>query len=126
MIKIGEIRKAITLFYDLKKSKMGTKSRPALIIAQADADDYIVLPISRITRRINMDHIFDIEVDPTTYPMLNLTSLSYIRSHKQTVIHRGEIGDLIGDLKTHYSDLYHRVLEARELFSKEITDQALA
>ena len=125
MISIGEIRKALTPYYDLSKNAMSIKSRPALIIAQADSEDYVVLPISRITRRNNRDATFDIEIDPSVYPLLNLNAISYVRTHKQTIIHKAEIGDLIGDLKTDYSELYLQILETRERFSEEITNQAI-
>ena len=125
MIAIGEIRKTITPFYDNVQGRMSTKSRPALVIAQADSDDYVVLPVSRITRQNNRDATYDVKVDPADYPLLNLNAVSYVRTHKQTVIHRAEIGDLIGDLKSNYEDLYLLILELRERFSKEITNQAL-
>ena len=122
---IGEIRKTITPYYDVQKARMSTKSRPALIIAKADDKDYIVLPISRISRRYNRDSTYDIEVDPVDYPLLNLTDVSFIRTHKQTVINRAEIGDCICDLKRNYEELYLLILERREQFSAEITNQAL-
>ena len=125
MIAIGEIRKTITPYYDLRQGRMFTKSRPALIIAQADTDDYVVLPVSRISRQYNRDAIYDIEVNPVNYPLLNLNEVSYIRTHKQTVIHRAEIGDLLGELKYNYEDFYLYILELRERFSEEITNQAI-
>lgn len=125
MIIIGEIRKTITPFYDKIQGKMSTKSRPALIIAQADTDDFVVLPVSRITKQNNRDATYDIEINPVEYPLLNLNAVSYIRTHKQTVIHRAEIGDLIGELKLNYNDLFLQILELRERFSNEITNQAL-
>lgn len=125
MIAIGEIRKTITPYYDLQHGMMRTKSRPALIIAKADSDDYVVLPISRITRQENRNEMYDIKVDPSSYPLLHLNAVSYIRTHKQTVIHQAEIGDLIGEIKSNYADLYLLVLERREQFSGEITNQAL-
>ena len=126
MISIGEIRKTLTPFYDSKQKKMSIKSRPALIIAQADTDDYVVLPVSRITRQSNRDATYDIKIDPVDYPLLNLNAVSYIRTHKQTVIHQAEIGDLIGELKSNYEDLYLLILERRENFSEEITNQSLS
>lgn len=125
MIIIGEIRKTITPFYDKIQGQMSTKSRPALIIAQADTDDFVVLPVSRITKQNNRDATYDIEINPVEYPLLNLNAVSYIRTHKQTVIHRAEIGDLIGELKLNYNDLFLQILELRERFSNEITNQAL-
>lgn len=122
---IGEIRGILTPYYDLVQNKHSFKKRPALIIAQADASDYVVLPISRVTRKQNLDIVYDVLVDPAVYPLLNLTAISYIRTHKQTIVHFSEIGKIYGDLKSNYEELYIEILEKRELFSKLITDQAL-
>ena len=123
---IGEIRKVITPYYDTKSGQNSFKSRPALIIAQADSSDYVALPVSRVSRRENLDPVFDIEVNPASYPALNLNSLSYVRTHKQTIIHITEIGDKIGDMKSNYKELYIEILSKREQFSEEITRQATA
>lgn len=123
---IGEIRKTITPFWDVKCNKMSYKSRPALIIAKADTDDYVVLPVSRITKKNNLDVKYDVEVDPAIYPMSNLTNISYVRTHKQTIINASQIADCIGDIKGNYEELYLSILEKREEFSTDITDQALS
>lgn len=123
---IGEIRKAILPYYDLKAGKMMFKSRPALIIAKADSGDYVTLPVSRVTRKENLHPVYDVPVDPAKYPALNLTSVSYVRTHKQTVIHADEISGLYGDMKANYEELFLEILEKREQFSCEITDQALS
>ena len=122
---IGEIRTVLTPFYDARTSSMSIKSRPGLIIAKADSQDYVLLPVSTITRQWNVDPVYDIEVDPSVYPLLGLNKRSYIRTHKQTVVHGAEIGKFIGDLKGTYSELYLEVLTKREQFSAEITKQAL-
>lgn len=122
---IGEIRWSLIPFYDVVQQRNCFKRRPALLIAQADSSDYVALPVSRITRQANINPIYDIKVDPATYPNLNLTAVSYIRTHKQTIIHAGAITDLLGNLKSEYPDLYVEVLAKQEQFSNEITTQAL-
>lgn len=122
---IGEIRKVIVPFYNLINNKMSFKSRPALIIAKADKEDYVILPVSTITRQNNRDLEYDLEIEPTKYPKLNLPKISYVRTHKQTIIHIAEIGDFISDLKNSYEELFLEILEKREKFSKSITNQAL-
>ena len=122
---IGEIRKALTPFYDLRAQRMSFKSRPALLIAKADDFDYVALPVSRITRRENLDPTYDIEIDPVAYPNLNLRALSYVITHKQTIVNAQEIGDLISNMKEEYPDLYLSILEKREELSGEISKQAL-
>ena len=121
---IGEIRKTLTPFYNKKTHRNDFKSRPALVIAKADSEDYVILPVSRVTKAENRDPVYDIPVDPAIYPDLNLTSMSYIRTHKQTIAHTAELGDKIGDLKNNYPDLYDNVLAKREAFSVEISRQA--
>ncbi len=112
-------------FYDQASGKMRYKVRPVLIVAQADTSDYVALPVSRVTRRENLDPTYDIEIDPAQYPQTGLTAVSYVRTHKQTVVHAGEITTKYGELKAAYGDLYLEILEKRERFSQEISDQAI-
>ncbi len=123
---IGEIRKIIAPFYNSASGKMEYKSRPGLIIAQADVDDFTVLPVSRITKNQYIHAKYDIQIDPADYPELHLKSISYVRTHKITTVHQAEIGDLIGDLKGNYEELYLNVLVLQEEFSHSITEQALS
>lgn len=122
---IGKIYKARTPFYNRATHEMAYKARPALVLAKADNDDYVVLPVSSISIRSNIDPVYDIEVNPTLYPKLNLRKTSYVRTHKQTVVHRACLYDEIGDLKSDYVDLYLQILTKREAFSNSITEQAL-
>ena len=122
---IGKIYKARTPFYDQATHQMSYKARPALVLAKADADDYVILPVSSISIRANIDPVYDIEIDPVLYPKLNLTKTSYVRTHKQTIVHRASLRDEIGDLKSDYEELYLEILEKREAFSSSITQQAL-
>lgn len=122
---IGEIWSIKTQYYDKATKKHGFKSRPALVIGQADASDYVVLPVSTIPNRNNVDCFFDIFIDPVVYPLLNLKNESYIRTHKQTVVNRGDMSKLIGRIVGNYNDLYLEILEKREAFNRRITDQAI-
>ena len=125
MISIGEIQKTFTPYYDKVLKKQSIKSRPALIVGMADSSDYVVLPVSRVSIQSNRDADYDIEVDPAQYPLLCLNSVSYIRTHKQTVIHAAEIGDAISDLRNSYEGLYLTVIEKRDTFNRILTDRAL-
>ena len=122
---IGKIYKARTPFYNQMTHQMSYKARPALVLAKADAEDYVVLPVSSISIRANIDPVYDIEIDPGLYPKLNLRNTSYVRTHKQTIVHRANLRDEIGDLKSDYEELYLEILEKREAFSNSITQQAL-
>lgn len=122
---IGEIRKAVTPFYNQLSGKMSFKKRPVLILAKADQGDYVVLPISSVSKKQNIHPIYDIQIDPALYPKLNLTKVSYVRTHKQTIINASEIHGLYGDLKHEYTDLYLVILEKRDAFNQSVTSQAL-
>ena len=122
---IGEIRKVLTPFYDMRTHRQSVKSRPGLIIAQADSDDYVILPVSRVSDQRRIDPVYDLRVDPAVYPALRLNAVSYIRTHKQTIVHRGEISDLISDMRSSCEELYIEALTKRAQFSDEITNQAL-
>ncbi|MCD8014191.1 MAG: hypothetical protein LUG99_13635 [Lachnospiraceae bacterium] len=122
----GKIYTSIFPFYDSIQHKMSFKSRPVLIIAESDETDYVVLPLSRVTCKDYLDSYYDIEVNPQDYPLLNLRAVSYIRVHKQIVIHAGELGKEIADLKKEYPDIFLMVLERMEEFQKKIIDNALS
>ncbi len=122
---IGKICKALTPFYDRITRQMSYKARPALVLGKADGEDYVILPVSSISIKTNINPVYDITVDPVQYPKLHLKNVSYIRTHKQTVVHRASLHGVIGDLKSEYEDLYLTVLAKREEFSKFLTQQAL-
>jgi len=122
---IGEVRNIRVPYYDKVKKAMGFKVRPAIIIANADADDYVVIPVSKVSDPSKIDPVYDVPVDPAQYPMLGLTVKSYIRTHKQTVVHTTLISKCLGDIKVNYEELFLEVLEKREDFSKSITEQAI-
>lgn len=122
---IGKIIKALTPFYNSQTHRQDFKVRPALVIAKADNTDYVVLPVSKVSRQENIDPTYDVKVDPAYYPLLNLRVVSYVRTHKQTIVHGGEVGDVIGDLKGQYEDLYVDIMSKWESFSASIREQAL-
>ena len=122
---IGKLYTARTPFYDLAANHMSFKARPALVLAKADVNDYVVLPVSSISIRTNIDPVYDIELDPAQYPKLNLKHTSYVRTHKQTIVHRADLRCMICDVRAEYEDLYLAILEKREEFSNAITKQAL-
>lgn len=122
---IGKIYKARTPFYKQATHQMSFKARPALVLAKADYNDYVVLPVSTIPNKNNIDPVYDLKIDPVLYPKLNLSQVSYVRTHKQTIVHRSDLGDEIGNLKFEYEELYIEILAKREAFSNLITQQAM-
>ena len=77
---IGKIVKCLTQYYDMRLQRNSIKSRPALVLKSPVNDDYVVLPISSISNRANVNPIYDIEIDPVKFPKINLTRLSYVRT----------------------------------------------
>ena len=122
---IGKIYSSVTPFYDSKTGMNSYKRRPVLIIGGPRNNDYTVLPISTISRAEHIDSDYDVKVEPEKYPELNLNRLSYIRTHKQTIVHQASLTKEIGDLKKAYGDLYLLVLEKLENFNKTVMDNAL-
>lgn len=122
---IGEIRWILTPFYDIAQSRNSFKKRPALIFAQSDSGDYNILPLSRVTRKENIHPVFDKKIDPAVYPKTNLTAVSYVRTHKQTVANIAEISGLVCDLRKEYPDLYLEILSLLESYNAFAASQSL-
>ena len=102
---IGKAYISTFQFYNNQTHKMEFKSRPVLIVGQADRTDYVVLPISRVTNYANLENNYDIPIEPSDVPLMNLKQRSYIRTHKQSVIHLGELTKEIVDFKKEYPDM---------------------
>ena len=124
---IGKVYKSIVPYYDRSARKQSFKSRPCLIIGQADVGDYVVLPISTIPNRINVNPTYDIEIDPAKFSKINLTRISYIRTHRMVSIPIQQIDSsiIIGDLKSDYEELFLRIVEKVEQFHNEIMEGLL-
>lgn len=122
---IGKIYSSVTPFYDSAKGANSFKRRPVLIIGGPRNNDYTVLPVSTITHKEHIDSEYDVPVDPSDYPKLNLAKISYIRTHKQITVHQGSLVREISDLKAEYEDLYLKVLEKLEDFNKMIMNNAI-
>lgn len=122
---IGKIYSSVIPYYDRNTQKNSYKKRPVLIIGGPRNNDYTVLPISTVSRKENLDNDYDIQVAPNQYPLLNLNQVSYVRTHKQTTVHKASLTTQIGDMKSDYEDLYLHVLEKLEDFNKKTLDNAL-
>lgn len=120
---IGKVCTALLKYFDIASNKNKIKSRPILILSQTRNNDYTILPISTISRKENIDYEYDIEIEPSDYPLLNLNKHCYIRTHKTTVVHKSEILKIIGDLKTSYPELYSEVISKWDKYHNEIMDQ---
>lgn len=88
----GDIVLSTIDYYDLNSNKRKFKNRPCMVVGVSDErGDYVVLPISTITKKENIDPNYDIKVDMSDFPDLFLNNDSYVRTHKQMVVHRGSI-----------------------------------
>lgn len=113
-------------YYDNTKYKMAFKGRPVLVIGQADSGDYVVLPISRVTKRENIDAHYDYKMEPETYAGtdLQLAATSFVRTHKQAVLNDGDITKKVLNLKEEFPDEYSEIIDLVEEFQKELISKA--
>lgn len=112
-------------YYDNRTHRMAFKNRPVLIVGQADNSDYVVLPISRVTNQGNVDSYYDVAIEPADVPLMHLTQRSYIRTHKQSVVHLGELTREIVDFRREYEEIYFEVISKMEEFQKNLILNAL-
>lgn len=122
---IGKAYVSTFKFYDNRTHSMSFKKRPVLIVGKADITDYVILPISRVTNRDNLDTYYDVPLVPMEVPLMNLLQCSYVRTHKQSVVHVGELDREILDFREQYSDIYLNIITRMEEFQKSIVDNAL-
>lgn len=122
---IGKVCLATTPYYDKAQQRNSFKVRPVLVISGQRNNDYTALPISRITMQANIDHEYDVKVDPAQYPRLGLNNVSYIRAHKQIAIHRSELTKQIGDMTVDYPDLFVEIIGLVEKWNIELINKAL-
>ena len=112
-------------YYDNRTHRMLFKNRPVLIVGKADNSDYVILPISRVTNQGNLDSYYDVPINPTDVPLMNLTHRSYVRTHKQAIVHLGELTREIIDFRNEYEDIYLDVISKMEEFQKNLISNAL-
>lgn len=122
---IGKAYVSVTPFYDSRKKKKDFKKRPVLVVGQADVNDYIVLPISKISISANINSYYDVPMEIADYPLMKLQYKSYIRTHKQTVIHGAELVHEITDFRNSYPDTYLDVMIKVEEFQKQLVEKAI-
>lgn len=122
---IGGAYWAIFKYFDGKSHKMAFKKRPVLVIGKADAKDLVVLPISRVPRKENLDTHYDFQMNVSDYPKLLLKETSYVRTHKQTILNEGELLNCIVDFKAEYQDAYIEIIALLEEFQKNLVNKAI-
>lgn len=121
----GWICTSVTPYFDVKTKTQGLKSRPVLVIGQADSEDYAVLPISRVTNRAHLSDVYDIKIDPAIFPGSGLAQVSYVRTHKQIFVNNHAITGKICNLKGTYPDLYLKIAVKLEEYNKVLFDNII-
>lgn len=125
----GQIVKVRRPYYNSATRSTRFKSRPAMIVRVPAANeidnDYIILPISKISYSEMISQEYDIKIEKQAYPKLNLSEdVSYIRTHKQTVANPSDMllnePDVASNLKIEYPDLYYEILEKMASFQENI------
>ena len=116
-IRPGDIRLITFPFFNKEKRELGFKQRPGLVLGNTQNNDFIVLPISRVSNKKYLDANYDVFLDSKKLRHLNLTSDSYVRTNKQTPIFISQIDVKICNIKKEYPELYDTVLRMAEQFN---------
>lgn len=120
---IGKAYKSIVPYYDRVSRMQKFKSRPCLIIGQADTGDYVILPISSVSDESRIDPKYDIPLRKAIFTFLDKDS--YLRTHKQTVVNILSLKGPIANFKALYEDTYLEALLNVEEFQKRLIADAL-
>lgn len=112
-------------YYDNQKGKNAFKRRPVLVIGKADDTDFVTLPISKVSHRENIDIEYDISIQIADYPLMNLHTDSFVRTHKQTITNSADISRFVVNIKEEYQDLWLEILSKVEDFQRNLTNTGL-
>ena len=104
---------------------MEFKRRPFIIIGVTGQNDYIVLPISRVTIEADRDAHYDYPLSKEGFILLNLSENSFIRIHKPTTIHEGQISKIITDFSSNYPNSYLEIMSLYEEFQRHIVNNSI-
>lgn len=122
---IGKVYLSVVDFYNSRLQAMSRKARPVLIVAGPYENDYIVLPISTITNRSNLNPYYDIPISLQDRTVLGLPKECFIRTHKQLPLHSASLLKLKGDMKADLPDLYLDAIAKMEEFQRKIAADAI-
>lgn len=121
---IGMAYVSVVKYFNSAEHKMAFKKRPVLIIGKADDTDYVVLPISRVTKRQYLHEHYDYEISPNDVPLMNLKQTSYIRTHKQLTVSKAELTYGIVDFRHEYPNFFKKVIDLVEEFQTTMLNKA--
>ena len=120
---IGKAYTTVVPYFDMISKTQKFKSRPCLIIGQADSGDYVILPISTISDKSRIDSEYDIPLRSSAFTFLHHDS--YLRTHKQTVVNKASLKTEIADFKLNYVDAYAEALSKVKKFQLTMIANAL-
>ena len=112
-------------YYDKVTCKKSFKVRPMLVIGESDSDEYVVLPVSKVSDKRRIHPVYDIKMEPADYPLLGLKVTSYLRVHKQTIMYTSDITRKICNVCDAYPDWYLEMCEKLAMFNKKISDEMI-
>lgn len=112
-------------YYNSRTNRNEFKERPMLVIGQADNTDFVTLPISKVSHRENVDIEYDVAIQISDYPLMNLRFDSFIRTHKQTITNKSSIIRQVVNVKEEYQDLWLDILSKVEIFQRNLTNTGL-
>lgn len=112
-------------YYNSRTNRNEFKERPMLVIGQADNTDFVTLPISKVSHRENVDIEYDVAIQISDYPLMNLRFDSFIRTHKQTITNKSSIIKQVVNVKEEYQDLWLDILSKVEIFQRNLTNTGL-
>ena len=105
-------------YFNVNINTAASKLRPHLIIGQLDSTDYTALPLSTIYHKTNVHKTFDLELNPETYPFLNIKQVCFVRVHKSVVVNKTAMSHVLCDVKKTYSDLFVDIMILFEDYCK--------
>ena len=111
-INVGDICISVFEFYDETRKKMSYKTRP-------------VLPISTIRKKRYVNRKYDIFIDSILHAELGLNKDCYIRTNKQSYVHRQLITKVISSLKHHDPAVFYDALMRTRSYNTRIISDGL-
>lgn len=124
-INVGDICISVFEYYDELNNKMSYKARPVLVIGKPDSDDYTILPISTVSKRKYVNKKYDIFIDSILHEELGLNKDCYIRTNKQSYVHRKLITKIVSSLKTHDPAMFYDALMRTRSYNTRIISDGL-
>lgn len=127
---IGKVYPSFFRYYNKHTEKIELKSRPVLIVGipQLRSDkEVIVLPISTLRNKHYYNPYYDVKLDNRLLEECKFHDVCYARTHKRTVIYRGDIDfvNCIGDIKGSNPEVYETILKRMHSYDEYLYERNL-